>query len=282
MNTRPTPIVTPVNRLQSLLGTPRRRLAALGVVLVLVLAVVLAVVLPGGGDRTTAEAPATTSPSSSSPEAAPTTEALAGPVFPTTVASATTDRVDVYDAPDADADPSRTLDAADELSGQLTFVVTKQQDDWLQVQLPVRPNGSTGWIRAQDASLSEHDFSIEVRLSDHRMLVYRGELTLLDTPIGVGTGDAPTPGGTYYLKELLQPPNPAGGYGPYAYGLSGFSDVFTSYSGGEGVIGIHGTNAPETVGTDVSDGCIRVTNEVVTQLVDEIGLPLGTPVTIVA
>lgn len=34
---------------------------------------------------------------------------------------------------------------------------------------------------------------------------------LLQTPIGVGTADAPTPGGTYYIKELLQPSNPDGG-----------------------------------------------------------------------
>ena len=252
--------------------------AALAVVLVL--AVVLAVVLPGGDTPSATPSPAPTSTTVSG-DPAPPTEDLAGPVFPTTVATAATDRVDVFDSAEA-AEPSRTLDAADELSGQLTFVVTAQQADRLQVQLPVRPNGSTGWIRAADVGLSSHDVSIEVRLSDHRMLVYRGEATVLDTPIGVGTTDAPTPGGVYYVKELLQPPDPDGGYGPYAYGLSGFSDVFTSYSGGQGVIGIHGTNAPETVGTDVSDGCIRVSNEVVTQLVDEVGVPLGTPVTIVA
>ena len=271
-----------MTRLRALLSTPRRRLLAAGLVVVLALAVVLALVLPGGQAEPAAQEPPTSSSPAPSPSPAPPTAELAGPVFPTTVASAVSERVDVYDAPDDDGDPAQTLATADELSGQLTFVVTEQQDDWLQVQLPVRPNGSTGWVRAEDVSLSEHDFSIEVRLGDHRMLVYRGELVLLDTPIGVGTGDAPTPGGTYYLKELLQPPDPEGGYGPYAYGLSGFSDVFTSYSGGEGVIGIHGTNAPDTVGTDVSDGCIRVTNEVVTQLVDEVGLPLGTPVTIVA
>ncbi|MBA3409626.1 MAG: L,D-transpeptidase [Geodermatophilaceae bacterium] len=62
--------------------------------------------------------------------------------------------------------------------------------------------------------------------------------------------------------------------------MSGFSNVFTGYSGGDGVIGIHGINRPETVGTDVSDGCIRTTNEVISQLVEQIGIPLGTPVEI--
>lgn len=268
-----------MNRAQALLSSPRRRLIAAGVVLVLVLAVVLAVVLPRDGDAPTAQ-PAGASTTDGQPAAAG--EDPAGQAFPTTVASAVVDQVDVWDAPGGAGSPERTLDAADELSGQLTFVVDEQQEDWLRVQLPVRPNGSTGWIQTSDVSLSEHDFSVEVRLGDHRMLVHRGEREVLDTPIGVGTTDAPTPGGTYYVKELLQPPDPAGGYGPYAYGLSGFSEVFTSYSGGAGVIGIHGTNEPETVGQDSSDGCIRLTNEVVTRLVDEIGLPLGTPVTVVA
>lgn len=112
------------------------------------------------------------------------------------------------------------------------------------------------------------------------MTVTNGGEQILQTEIGVGTTDAPTPGGRYYIKELLQPPDPSGPYGTYAYGLSGFSTVFTSYAGGEGVIGIHGTNQPDTVGSDVSDGCIRTTNEVISQLVEQVGIPLGTPVEI--
>ena len=88
----------------------------------------------------------------------------------------------------------------------------------------------------------------------------------------------PTPGGIYYLKELLQPPSPNGPYGTYAYGLSGFSNVLESFNGGPGVIGIHGTNDPSAIGTDVSSGCIRLNNAVIERLVNDIGLPLGTPV----
>ena len=94
----------------------------------------------------------------------------------------------------------------------------------------------------------------------------------------VGAEDKPTPGGTYYIKELLQPPTPGGVYGAYAYGLSGYSPVLQSFAGGPGVIGIHGTNEPETVGTDVSHGCIRMLDADITRLVQEFGLPLGTPV----
>jgi lipoprotein-anchoring transpeptidase ErfK/SrfK len=112
------------------------------------------------------------------------------------------------------------------------------------------------------------------------LTVTEGEREVLRAPVGVGTTDTPTPGGRYYLKELLQPPTPDGPYGPYAYGLSGFSNVLTSFAGGEGVIGIHGTDAPDLVGTDVSNGCLRLANDVVVRLVEEVGLPLGTPVVI--
>lgn len=69
-------------------------------------------------------------------------------------------------------------------------------------------------------------------------------------------------------------------YGPYAYGLSGFSNVLTEFNGGDGVIGIHGTNDPSSIGRDVSHRCIRMSNTGITTLAAI--LPLGTPVEISA
>ena len=34
----------------------------------------------------------------------------------------------------------------------LTFFVEENQGDWLRVRLPMRPNGTTGWIRASDVA----------------------------------------------------------------------------------------------------------------------------------
>ena len=55
-----------------------------------------------------------------------------------------------------------------------------------------------------------------------------------------------------------------GFYGPYALGLSAHSPVYTSFAGGDGQVGLHGTNQPSVLGTDVSHGCIRVANDVIT------------------
>lgn len=117
------------------------------------------------------------------------------------------------------------------------FLVQEKRSGWLEVLLPVRPNGSTGWVRE------------------------RGGQLLLQEPLGIGTADTPTPGGVYYLRELLRPPDPGTVYGPYADGLSGFSNVLTSFEGGEGVIGLHGNNDPSSLGSDVSAGCIRMDND---------------------
>lgn len=204
----------------------------------------------------------------------------------TTVATSVVSSLQVYDEPEDLDSPGGegaeeiVLSRDDEASGDVVLLALEVGSAWLHVQLPVRPNGTTGYVRARDVRLSSHAFAMEIALGDHELVVTEAGEEVLRTPVGVGTTDRPTPGGGYYIKELLQPPDPNGVYGPYAYGLSGYSTVLTEFAGGEGVIGVHGTNEPELVGTEVSSGCIRLPNDQITALVETIGLPLGTPVTI--
>src|SRR5829696_7439427 len=241
-----------------------------------------------GALLTTVLAGCSSSPTPASAEAAPAPEATepdAAATGTSVIATVRGDAVDVFGSPGA-ATPERTIAAAEVVSlpGDipLTMLVAEERTDWVRVHLPVRPNGSTGWLRAADVELSSTDLRVEVRLTEHRLLLHRGDEVVLDAPVGVGRAEVPTPGGVYYVKELLQPPDPGGVYGSYAYGLSGYSPALESFAGGAGVIGIHGTNQPESVGTDASHGCIRMRNEDVTRLVEEFGLPLGTPVEILA
>jgi len=193
------------------------------------------------------------------------------------VATANHAKIDIFGAPQA-ATPVRTLSNPTESGAPLVFLVDAQQPGWLKVHLPVRPNGSMGWVRAGDVDLTQNNYRIKVELSSFRLTVWKGQETLLSEPVGIGAGATPTPGGKYYIKELLQPPNPNGVYGPYAYGLSGFSEVLTSFAGGPGVLGIHGTNDPSSVGHPVSYGCIRMSNASISALARI--LPLGVPVEI--
>jgi lipoprotein-anchoring transpeptidase ErfK/SrfK len=198
--------------------------------------------------------------------------------FLNTVAEATVPEVAVFAEADENAAVAHRLAHPTEIGAPLVFLVEDQRDDWLQVLLPVRPNGSTGWVRTSDVRLFTHDYRITVSLSALTITVHSADEVILEEPVGIGTGDTPTPGGRYYIKELLQPPNPNGAYGPFAYGLSGFSNQLTSFAGGDGVIGIHGTNDPSSIGQRVSHGCIRMSNEGITRLAGM--MPLGVPVTI--
>jgi lipoprotein-anchoring transpeptidase ErfK/SrfK len=194
------------------------------------------------------------------------------------VAAATPKTVAVYADPGAAA-PARMLTNPNQYRGQLVLLVTAVRvDGWLQVLLPVRPNGTRGWIHAGDAVLSNDPYRIEIRLSRHQITVTKKNKVVLRAPVGVGKRDTPTPGGGYYLTQLFAPADPNGPYGPYAYSLSGYSNVLTTFQGGDAIIGLHGTNRPDLLGHDVSSGCIRMNNVAITALAHV--LPLGTPVTI--
>jgi lipoprotein-anchoring transpeptidase ErfK/SrfK len=146
------------------------------------------------------------------------------------------------------------------------------------VLLPVRPNGTTGWIRADEVELRDVTLEVEINLDAREMTVSDAGEELLTTPTAIGDPDHPTPAGRFYVVDKLETPDPGGVYGPYALGLSARSDVLTEFGGGDGQVGIHGTNVSASIGQAVSHGCLRVDNEVIEQLAHL--LPLGTPVTI--
>jgi lipoprotein-anchoring transpeptidase ErfK/SrfK len=165
--------------------------------------------------------------------------------------------------------------------GPLVFLVSDfaLAPEWVRVYLPMRPNGSQAWIRGRSVTLSKDDYLIRADLTTHRIIVYKGSQILFNAPVGVGRSLLPTPTGTYFLVDLLKQPNPNGEYGPYAFGLSAFSNVLQSFGGGPGEIGLHGTDVPSSVGASVSHGCLRVANTLITKLAQI--LPLGTPIEIV-
>jgi lipoprotein-anchoring transpeptidase ErfK/SrfK len=246
----------------------------------LVVALVITLAACGGGNKAHESAPTTT--------AVPdTTTTTAVPTDTSWVAKARRELTDVPVYPDAEltSTASQTIKQPNEDGAPVVFLLKNAYDAnnppvAVEVYLPVRPNGSTGFVRTADVTITSHQYKVKVEVGAHHLTVTNAGSVVLDTPVGIGTTDTPTPGGVFYIKELLKVPDPNGPYGPYAYGLSGFSDVLTSFAGGSGVIGIHGTNDPSTIGKDVSHGCIRMSNENITTLAGI--LPVGTPVEILA
>ena len=197
------------------------------------------------------------------------------------VAAAATPTISVYST-DQLTEPTFEFMSPISSGGPLVFLVEDLNDlQALKVLLPTRPNGSFGWINSSQVRLTRHNYAIKVRLDDFSLSVTDREETIFETAVGVGRGGAPTPRGRYYTAELLRPPSSGTAYGPYAYGLSGYSDTFTNFLGGPGQLGIHGTNNPWTLGTNVSAGCVRLHNDNITYLVETLQLPLSVPVDIV-
>jgi lipoprotein-anchoring transpeptidase ErfK/SrfK len=166
------------------------------------------------------------------------------------------------------------------LKVQQRLLVQERRGDWIRLVLPVRPNGTTGWVRASDVLLQQDPYRVVVQLGAHHLTVYKGTSIVTQDTVAVGAPDTPTPTGTYYLRVLLKAPDPTTVYGPYAYGLSGHSNALTTYLGGDAELGIHGNNDTSVLGKSISHGCIRMSNDKITALASL--LPLGTPVQILA
>lgn len=148
---------------------------------------------------------------------------------------------------------------------------------WYRVQLPVRPNGAVGYVRAGDVELAAVTTRLVVDLSARRLELFRSGERVLVARVAVGAPSTPTPTGTYYVNQRLVAPDPYGPFGPAALGISAFSPVLQDWIQG-GPIAVHGTNAPSSIGRAVSHGCIRVDNATLRYLFRVV--PAGTPVEI--
>jgi lipoprotein-anchoring transpeptidase ErfK/SrfK len=136
---------------------------------------------------------------------------------------------------------------------------------WYHVELPLKPNGATGWVPARAVLVGVVRTRIVVDVSARRVTLYRDGKPVLSTRAAVGSSATPTPLGRYYVNQRLVPRDPGGPYGPGAIGVSAFSRVLTGWTQG-GPIAIHGTSEPWSIGRAVSNGCIRVPNPVLRRL----------------
>lgn len=148
--------------------------------------------------------------------------------------------------------------------------------EWLEVLLPLRPNGTAAWVKVDDVKIRQREERIEVDLSRRLLRHYDGDELANSIRIGVGSEQYPTAVGRFYIWVKVAYENPDNPYGIMALGLSGFSPVLSDWPG-QGRMAVHGTPYASNRGQAVSHGCVRVYNEDMHALLD---LPLGTPVEI--
>jgi hypothetical protein len=137
-------------------------------------------------------------------------------------------------------------------------------------------------LRAGSVWVPEEQVRFLVRKREHLLWVLLGEVPVRRFAVGLGMNGR-TPEGTFEIEELMPRPDywPMGGrripYGqkgnPLGSRWMGFRDTPEAQG-----FGIHGTDEPESVGKDLSQGCVRLVNADVEQLFT--WAAVGTPVEI--
>ena len=167
-----------------------------------------------------------------------------------------------------------------EKTDDLVFVLERTEVDdkeWLRVRLPVRPNGTTGWVPADALSeLQPVDTWLKISTKTLKITLIRDGKRVFSAPIGVGQSQWPTPKGQFYIRAKLTNFGDAF-YGPLAYVTSATSPTLTDWPGG-GIVGIHGTSLPGLIPGQISHGCVRMKNADILKL-DKL-VAVGTPITI--
>jgi lipoprotein-anchoring transpeptidase ErfK/SrfK len=191
---------------------------------------------------------------------------------------------DAYRAPEAGSPFVSRVTATRPITGERTAlpVIGHSRGPgrirWLQVMLPGRPDGSTGWIIQEDTRELITGWRILVDLTGRRVGVYREGRPVRTFLAVVGKPSTPTPTGQFFVEETVQMPAGQAG-GPFALALSARSNVLREFDGGPGQIGIHGRDdLGGTLGAAESHGCIRLATASIQWLAARVGP--GTPVKI--
>lgn len=134
-----------------------------------------------------------------------------------------------------------------------------QGREWVQLRIPGRPNGRTGWVlrNALGGFHLTHQLLV-VNRARMRMYFYDNGRRIWSAPVGVGKRSTPTPPGHFWIRERFVITDPSNGYYPYAFGTADYSTL-TDWPGG-GVVGIHGPYGASwsQIPGRISHGCIRL------------------------
>jgi hypothetical protein len=165
----------------------------------------------------------------------------------------------------------------------IVLVLARTKDSaghsWYQVRLPVRPNGTTGWVRASAlGELQPLRTWLKINTRTFTATLVKAGKVVWRARVGVGQRQWPTPRGQFFIRAKLKGYGSAGSfYGPVAFITSATSDTLTDWPGG-GIVGVHGTSLPGLIPGRISHGCVRVRNSDIVRL--EKLMPVGTPLTI--
>jgi lipoprotein-anchoring transpeptidase ErfK/SrfK len=171
------------------------------------------------------------------------------------------------------------LDPTTAFGSPTVLPVLRKRGRWYAVLSPALPNGRAGWVSAR-APLRQlvTDYRVDVSLRRRQVVVRRARRVVARFPVAVGAPATPTPTGRFAITDKLLTHDPSSPYGCCILALSAHQPHTPQGWGGGDRIAIHTTNAPGTIGSAASFGCLRAPQYVMRRLVRIV--PLGTVVTI--
>lgn len=181
-------------------------------------------------------------------------------VMPETLTS-----IDVFTVASEYSEIKITFQRFDEFNEPRVFRIVGESGDYYNVQVPMRPNESTGYIRKSDVDVISTDQRILIDLSDRSVIVWNGDEIVLNTTSTIGQPSSPTPTGSFYVRNVFEWYADSI-YGPYVIPLSAYSEAIDQINGGDAVVAIHGTQRPDLMGAAASLGCVRLDNDTLREL----------------
>jgi hypothetical protein len=95
---------------------------------------------------------------------------------------------------------------------------------WVQIRLPTRPNGTTGWVlRRWLGQWQRVTTALEIDRTRLRAVLRRKGKAIWRARVGVGARSTPTPVGRVYVREKICNLRGDPLYGPWAIGTSAYS-----------------------------------------------------------
>lgn len=149
-------------------------------------------------------------------------------------------------------------------------------DAWAKVYVPARPNGTTAWVQTSQFNWGSSNRMLQINVSNNTVTVFEGSNVLLTTAAVTGKSSSRTPLANGWVEEIMAGPSSA--FGPRLISLGIFSDDLNSFAGSIPKVALHGTNNPGLMGQYASNGCIRVPNDIITQIAGM--MPVGSKVII--
>lgn len=162
---------------------------------------------------------------------------------------------------------------------RLVLSVTQRRGAWAAVPTWLLPNGRRAWVRVSRDRFTQRRTTWRLRadLSARTLTATHDGAVVRTMRVAIGAARAPTPTGTFAVTDRIRGAGYGASYGCCILALTGHQPKVRAGSV-DGRLAIHGTNAPGSIGTRSSQGCLRAQDVSMRWLRRHV--PVGTQLTI--